>query len=192
MDEELEIYTMSTLMIGDVGFRVKDAEARTNINTLVDATYSNNQIIVSRLNDLNSRLETIETTTYFINCQSDWNESDSSSYAYIVNKPEFSFTNLDKIPSISTSASSNVTIEPYKLYNFGTVSTSMTISFDTTKEVSGYCAEYMFRFTAGNNCHITLPNIVKYNNGERPTTFTNSYIYEYSITDNLCVVGEFY
>ena len=124
------------------------------------------------------------------NVQSNWNENDSTSYSYILNKPNIS--NLNKILLISYSPISSVAIEPYKLYNFGTVSSSMSISFDTSKEETGYCAEYMFRFTAGNNCNITLPNTVKYNNGERPTTFINSYIYEYSITDNLCVVGEFH
>ena len=62
---------------------------------------------------------------------------------------------------------------------------------NTTKEEANYVSEYMFRFTAGANCAIILPSTVKYNNGQTPE-FTAGNIYEYSITDNLCVVGEFY
>lgn len=183
---------LSKIKIGDVELVIKDATARQSVLDLIDTIYENNLDIVSRINNLNDRLENVESTSYdYINVRSDWNESNPSSYSYILNKPDI-VSNLDKIPLVTYTAASAVSIEPYKLYNFGTVSSSMSISFDTTKEETGYCAEYMFRFTAGNNCNITLPNTVKYNNGERPTTFTNSYIYEYSITDNLCVVGEFH
>ena len=84
------------------------------------------------------------------------------------------------------------TIDPYKMYNFGTLSINMTITFDTTKEVSGYCAQYMFRFTAGASCGITLPNAVKYSGGNNNPTFVEGRVYEINITDNLCVIGEFY
>lgn len=109
----------------------------------------------------------------------------------VTNKIATIVTHLDKIPLVTGTASSSVTIDPYKLYQFGTISQTMTISFDTTKEEANYVSEYMFRFTAGANCAIILPSTVKYNNGQTPE-FTAGNIYEYSITDNLCVVGEFY
>ena len=109
----------------------------------------------------------------------------------VTNKIATIVSHLDKIPRVTGTASSQVTLDPYKLYQFGTISQTMTISFDTTKEVSDYVSEYMFRFTAGTNCSIILPSAVKYNNGQTPE-FTAGNIYEYSITDNLCVVGEFY
>ena len=109
----------------------------------------------------------------------------------VTNKIASIVSHLDKIPRVTGTVSSSVTIDPYKLYQFGTISQAMTISFDTTKEEANYVSEYMFRFTAGQNCSITLPNTVKYSNGQTPE-FTAGNIYEYSITDNLCVVGEFY
>lgn len=109
----------------------------------------------------------------------------------ITNKIATIVSHLDKIPRVTGTADSSVTIEPYKLYQFGTISQAMTISFDTTKEEANYVSEYMFRFTAGANCAIILPSTVKYNNGQTPE-FIAGNIYEYSITDNLCVVGEFY
>ncbi len=100
-------------------------------------------------------------------------------------------SHIDKIPLSTATPAASFTIDPYKMYNFGTLSRSMTITFNTSKEESEYVSEYMFRFTAGSGCNITLPNTVKYNGGEQPT-FVNGHVYEYSITDNLCVVGEFY
>lgn len=93
---------------------------------------------------------------------------------------------------VSGTVASIVNIEPYKVYEFGTLSINMTITFDTTKEVSGYCAQYMFRFTAGASCGITLPNTVKYSGGNNNQTFVEGRVYEINITDNLCVIGEFY
>ena len=54
-----------------------------------------------------------------------------------------------------------------------------------------YCKEYMFRFTAGPNCAINLPDTVKFNGGLAPT-FIAGRTYEYNIVDNLAVVGEFF
>lgn len=97
-----------------------------------------------------------------------------------------------KTTLVSETPTTIFTIDPYKMYNFGTLSINMTITFDTTKEVSGYCAQYMFRFTAGSSCGITLPNVVKYSGGNNNPTFVEGRVYEINITDNLCVIGEFY
>lgn len=102
-----------------------------------------------------------------------------------------SVVNLDKIPYSSTSAAASVTIEPYKMYDFGTLSTAMTVSFDTSKEISGYARQYMLRFVAGEGCDITLPNGVYYLNNVEPV-FTAGRTYEFDITNMMCVFGEFY
>ena len=99
--------------------------------------------------------------------------------------------NIDKVPLISSSPSGSVTIDPYKIYNFGTVSQSMTVSLSQTGVTAGYSVEYSFRITAGTGCGITLPSTVKYANGAAPT-FTVGHVYEYNISDGYVVVGEFY
>ena len=100
-------------------------------------------------------------------------------------------TNIEKTPLVAGTSSASVTLDPYKVYNFGTLTLSMTISLNATPVPSGYCAEYCFRFTAGSGAEITLPNTCKYNGGVTPT-FTAGHIYEYNIIDNLVVVGEFF
>ena len=103
--------------------------------------------------------------------------------------PYDSVDNKTQLKSASTGAT--VTLEPYKTYDFGTLSSSMAISLDTSKEISGFCAEYCFRFTAGSGCSITLPSGVKMSGGAMPVYATGR-VYEFSISDNLCAVGEFY
>lgn len=87
--------------------------------------------------------------------------------------------------------STTQTIEPYKMYDFGTLSDTYTILFDTTKEEFGYVNEYSFRFSAGASCGITLPNAVKYANGVIPT-YVNGHTYEINIINNCAAVVEFY
>ena len=98
---------------------------------------------------------------------------------------------LDKVPYTTATPAANVTIQPYKMYDFGTVSTSMTIAFNTSKEVSGYTKEYMIRFVAGSGCSITLPNSVIYANGSAPT-YTSGHTYEINVVNGCAAVGEFY
>lgn len=102
-----------------------------------------------------------------------------------------SWNNKDKTQQVSGTQGASVTIEPYKLYDFGTLSTAMTVSFDTTKEVSGYTREYIMRFVAGSGCAVTLPNGVKYANGTAPT-YTSGREYEINVINGCAVVGEFY
>ena len=94
-------------------------------------------------------------------------------------------------PKVSLSPAASRTIDPYKVYEFGTLSMSMSISFNSSAVPSGRCAEYTFRFTAGSGAAIVLPSGCKFSGGQAPT-FTNSRVYEYNIVDNLVVVGEFY
>ena len=99
---------------------------------------------------------------------------------------------LDKVPYIQvTPSSSSQTIEPYKMYDLGTVSTALTIVFDTSKEVSGYVKEYIIRFVAGSSCNIILPNGTLYPNGTQPT-YVSGRTYEINIVNNCAVIGEFY
>lgn len=98
---------------------------------------------------------------------------------------------LDKTPQVTGTAAASVTIDPYKMYDFGTVSTAMTIAFNTSKEVAGYTKEYMIRFVAGNGCSITLPSTVLYANGQAPT-YTSGKTYELDVVNGCVVVGEFY
>ena len=96
-----------------------------------------------------------------------------------------------KTPLVSGTTAASVTLDPYKVYNFGTLNTAMTITFSDTGVISGYCVEYSFRFTAGTNAEITLPSGCVYGGGAAPT-FVAGHIYEYNIIDNLVVVGEFF
>lgn len=99
---------------------------------------------------------------------------------------------LDKVPYTQiVPVSSTQTIEPYKMYDLGTISSSLTIVFDTSKEVSGYTKEYIIRFVAGSGCNITLPNGVLYANGTTPT-YTSGHTYEIDVVNNCAVIGEFY
>ena len=107
-------------------------------------------------------------------------------YAY-----DASVMNLNKVPYVTDTAAANVTIEPYKMYDFGTVSTSMVIAFDTTKEITGYTKEYIIRFTAETGCAVSLPNGVLYANGTIPT-YIAGHIYEINIVNGCAVVAEFY
>ena len=96
-----------------------------------------------------------------------------------------------KIPQVSGNAAASVTIDPYKLYDFGTLSQSMTIVFNTSAEVTGYTKEYIIRFVAGSGCSITLSNGVLYSGGII-TTYTSGRTYEIDIVNNCAVVAEFY
>lgn len=99
--------------------------------------------------------------------------------------------NLNKVKQTTKTVAANVTINPYTLNDFGTVSRDMTISFNTSLEVSGYTKEYIIRFVAGNGCAITLPNGVLYANGVTPT-YTVGHTYEIDIVNGCAAVGEFY
>lgn len=89
------------------------------------------------------------------------------------------------------SASSTVSINPYVFNNLGTVSQSITISFNTSAEIANCTKEYTIRFVAGSGCNITLPNGTLYANGATPT-YTVGHTYEINVVNGCAVVGEFY
>ena len=99
--------------------------------------------------------------------------------------------NLDKTPKVNGTAAASVTIDPYKMYDFGTLSMAMTVVFNTSAEVSGYAKEYSLRFVAGSGCNVTLPNGVMYVGSSAPT-YTSGRTYEIDVVDNCAVVAEFY
>lgn len=98
---------------------------------------------------------------------------------------------LGRIPLVNGTAAASVTIDPYKMYDFGTLSMSMTVVFNTSAEVSGYARQYSLRFVAGSGCNLTLPNGVMYVGNSSPT-YTTGRTYEIDVVNNCAVVAEFY
>lgn len=92
------------------------------------------------------------------------------------------------IPIISSPNPSSITFAPNTLYNLGTLSGSLTVSF--SGGTSGYASEYMFRFIAGSGCSVTLPSGTRYLDDTAPT-FTTGKTYEFDILEGLAVVGEY-
>ena len=114
-----------------------------------------------------------------------------SGSTYIWTHGELYSCNNCIIPLKTEEVSSTIVMKPYIMYNLGTVDSSINISLESNNVNGTYCKEYMFRFTAGPNCSINLPNTVKFKGGLVPT-FTAGRIYEYNIVDNLADVGEFF
>ena len=114
-----------------------------------------------------------------------------SGTTYIWTHGELYSCNNCIIPLKSEEGSSSIVMKPYIMYNLGTVDSAINISLEGNNVNGTYCKEYMFRFTAGPNCSINLPNTVKFKGGLVPT-FTAGRIYEYNIVDNLADVGEFF
>ena len=112
---------------------------------------------------------------------------DSLSNAF-TNVPSYTIT---KIPLESTTPQASATLNPYRMYSFGTLSRSLSITFNTSAEISGYVAQYCFTFVCGNNASITLPASCIYNGGSAPELVAGR-TYEFNIFNNLVVVGEFY
>lgn len=79
---------ISLLNINGTEYTIKDSLAQESIVELFSAISTNNEQIGSRINDLNTRLSTIEGTQYE-NVKPDWNAEPGSS-AEILNKPTIS------------------------------------------------------------------------------------------------------
>lgn len=92
---------------------------------------------------------------------------------------------------VQAQAASTVTVQPYRIYQLGTVLQAVSVQLGQEGVESGYSVEYTFRFTAGSGCSVTLPSTCKYNGGQAPT-LTAGHVYEYNIVDDLVVVGEFW
>lgn len=98
-----------------------------------------------------------------------------------------------KYVDLSSYNYSSPSIDPYQMNDLGTVNVStLQVSFNTAKEVSGYTKEYTIRFVAGQNLTtVTLPQGVLWANGTAPT-FVTGHTYEINVVNNCAVVGEFY
>lgn len=108
-----------------------------------------------------------------VNVQSDWNVTDSSSDAYIKNKPTIpSAVTADTVSgwgfikstaySLSNhgTSSTTFTLTPNVLHVWGTV-TRLTLTLGT--EQSGVANEYLFQFTSGSTATtLSLPDTIKW------------------------------
>lgn len=79
---------ISLLNINGTEYTIKDSLAQESIVEIFSAISTNNEQIGSRINDLNTRLSTIEGTQYE-NVKPDWN-AEAGSAAEILNKPTIS------------------------------------------------------------------------------------------------------
>ena len=195
--EENEEITAGAL--SDLDARLDDeASARESLEQVVE----DNELVTARaLNELADRLDDTGTITGIkMNNIIQGTEGvvdlgtvlTRQSLTNYYTKSEVDAKNLDKVPYTNVSqASSAITIEPYRMYDFGTLADSHTVTFDTTKEVGGYVKEYMLRFVAGTSCNITLPNGVLYANGLTPT-YVTGHTYEIDVMNNCAAVVEFY
>lgn len=149
-----------------------------NVLVAVDSTKTKFQVVCE-----NSLYGTAQT-----------NRNTDGRYCYKI-EGYYSFANgssaLSKTPYVTSTVAASVTIDPYRMYDFGTVARSMTIAFNTSAEANGYTREYAIRFVAGNGCAITLPNGVLYANHTTPT-YTAGRTYEINVVNDCAVVAEFY
>lgn len=126
-----------------------------------------------------------------------YKENNGSKFCYYITddisigRLYWDFPAVNKTMANSINADTSVNINPYIMWNFGTVDMAMTITFNSSREVPGTVPEYMLRFVAGNNCNIILPSNIIYANGITPT-YVAGRTYEINIAYNCAVVGEFY
>lgn len=135
-------------------------------------TYSNNTYIISE--NIHTQLLTGDATDTLLANQ-------------------FPFINKKKYVSTTPSGTPH-TIDPYQINDLGTINMGANIQlvFNSSKEVSGYAAEYIVRFVSGTNAKgVTLPSSVLWANGTAPT-YVSGHTYEINVVNNLAVVGEFY
>ena len=140
------------------------------------------EVIATALTTLNTSINLLSS----LNTDIDDLKNDTSTLSYIIER----LNNLGKIVNVETLTSA-MTIDAYKIYKLGTVDQTVTISFDTTTEISGYSADYTIIFTADTSCSIILPNTCLYANNITPVYVTGR-TYEINISNNLVVVTSFY
>lgn len=156
-----------------------------NVTALTAETYTHHETITTTASTASSALTHGGTFTA-IN-QIDINNGHITGYT----TETYTLPSGSRTPYVASAAAASVTIDPYKMYDFGTVDRSMTIVFNTSAEESGYTKEYTIRFVAGNGCSITLPNGVLYANHPAPV-YTAGHTYEINVVNNCVVVAEFY
>jgi hypothetical protein len=116
--------------------------------------------------------------------QSDWNETNTTSPAYIRNKPDIS-SKADAV-SITNHGTSDTTytLTPNVFHVWGEVA-ALTLTLDTVS--STVLDEFMFQFESGSTPTVlTLPSTVKWISDD---TIESGYTYQVSIVNNLAVMG---
>ena len=91
-----DIRPLTKIVINGIEYSVADEI----VQELLGVIYENNTAVAERINDLNDRVLNNYSYIQSINgtlTKSDWNESDSTSYAYILNKPDITVNQNDEI-----------------------------------------------------------------------------------------------
>lgn len=137
--------------------------------------------------------------------QSDWNEEDTTSDAYIKNKPDIqqsgdgtkflsddgSYKSIDIPVVVNTTNAQTIdaTIKPntYYVFKYGTQSLNITLEAPTNTEVLN---NYMFEFVTSHGTSLTLPSDIKWINDEAPVLELNN-TYQVSIINNLATIAKY-
>lgn len=190
LDERVTENTSAIDSMSGLNSRLTQAES--DIDELEEIVEENEEITAGAMADLDARLTSETTARETLEQVVEDNELVTARALNELANRIVELKNLNKVPYTTiTQISSSITIEPYKMYDLGSLSNSHTIVFDTSKEEFGYVNEYMFRFVAGTSCSITLPNGVLYANGATPT-YVSGHTYEIDVMNNCAAVVEFY
>lgn len=190
LDERVTENTSAIDSMSGLSDRMTQVES--DIDELGETIEENEEITAGALADLDAKLISETSAREMLEQTVEDNELVTARALVELSTRIVDTKNLDKIPYTTISqVPSSVTIEPYKMYDLGTLSNGHAIAFDTTKEVVGYVKEYMIRFVAGTSCSITLPNGVLYANGVAPT-YVSGHTYEIDVLNNCAAVVEFY
>ena len=118
--------------------------------------------------------------------QSDWNETDTTSKAYILNKP--TIPTITYIIEHTTEETTIDALTPNVLHKWGTM-TSLTISALATPSDETIVNEYMIEFTSGSTATVlSLPSSIVW--AETPNIEANA-TYQISIINNLGIIVKF-
>lgn len=124
-----------------------------------------------------------------VETQPDWDETDTTSAAYIKHKPEIPQTSafMRKVAVVNHGTSDTTfAITPNTFHVWGEVG-ALNITLDTSNEESGVVNEYMFQFSCGSSpASFTYPSTIKW--VTEPNIAANS-TYQASIINNIAVIG---
>lgn len=137
--------------------------------------------------------------------QPDWNEEDTTSDAYIKNKPDIQqsgdgtkflsndglYKSIDIPVVVNTTNAQTIdaTIKPntYYVFKYGTQSLNITLEAPTNTAVLN---NYMFEFVTSHGTSLTLPSDIKWINDEDPVLELNN-TYQVSIINNLATIAKY-
>ena len=137
----------------------------------------NNDLRIARMCDLPSVTPQV---------QSDWNETNTTSKAYILNKP--TIPTITYIIEHTTEETTIDALTPNVLHKWGTM-TSLTISALATPSDETIVNEYLIEFTSGSTATVlSLPSSIVW--AETPDIEANA-TYQISIINNLGIIVKF-